>query len=71
MYLPQKTPGIFQEGLWMKTPEFEQCVICHKETNIPKDIHISSRTNYVEGVGQLCAKCACDLHKKTKYSFGF
>lgn len=39
-------------------PEMEECILCGKETNEPKDKHIDFRYNYVEGVGQLCSKCA-------------
>jgi NMD protein affecting ribosome stability and mRNA decay len=35
----------------------EKCVNCGAETNVPIDLHIDLRENYVEGVGQLCPKC--------------
>lgn len=33
------------------------CVLCSADTGIPTDTHIDLRSNYVEGVGQLCRKC--------------
>jgi hypothetical protein len=36
----------------------EECIVCGVETNEPKDKHIDYRYHYVEGVGQLCSKCA-------------
>jgi len=40
----------------------EKCVLCGAETNIPVDLHIDLRKNYVEGVGQLCDDCAKKIH---------
>lgn len=37
--------------------QFEKCVICDKETNVPINQHIDYRYYYVEGSGQLCKKC--------------
>jgi hypothetical protein len=37
--------------------ETEKCVMCGAETNVPVDLHVDLRKNYVEGVGQLCAGC--------------
>ena len=36
---------------------FENCVMCDKLTNIPKNLHIDYRANYIEGAGQLCFEC--------------
>jgi len=44
--------------------EFEICILCKELTDVPKDLHIDKRKNYVEGVGQLCDDCA----KKICYS---
>jgi hypothetical protein len=41
-----------------KVIQMDQCVVCDVETNEPKDKHIDFRYNYIEGVGQLCNKCA-------------
>jgi hypothetical protein len=38
--------------------QMEECVVCGIETNEPRDKHIDFRYNYIEGVGQLCSKCA-------------
>lgn len=37
--------------------EFETCVICNVDTNVPKSMHIDFRNNYVDGAGQLCFNC--------------
>ncbi len=44
------------------TEEFERCVRCGCLTNVRKNAHIDYRSTYVEGVGQLCCKCASKLH---------
>lgn len=31
------------------------CVICKADTGIPTGTHVSRRTHYVEGIGQLCS----------------
>jgi hypothetical protein len=37
---------------------YDTCVCCNVETNEPRDKHIDFRYHYIEGVGQLCSKCA-------------
>lgn len=37
---------------------FETCVLCGAETDVPVRTSIDLRIGYIEGVGQLCAKCA-------------
>ncbi len=39
------------------------CVLCSKETDVPKDQHIDLRKYYIEGVGQLCKKCFDKIYK--------
>ena len=39
------------------TSEFELCVVCNKETKVPRELHIDFRNHYVEGAGQLCFEC--------------
>jgi hypothetical protein len=41
-----------------KVIQMDQCVVCGIETDEPKDKHIDFRYHYIEGVGQLCNKCA-------------
>lgn len=41
--------------LWQKPTD--HCVLCGKDTGIPKDEHVNNRRNYVEGAGQLCPEC--------------
>lgn len=35
----------------------DNCVMCGKETPYDVTTHIDMRSNYVEGVGQLCVNC--------------
>ena len=37
--------------------EMEKCSLCDKETDVPKNMPIDLRKNYVEGAGQLCDGC--------------
>ena len=45
----------------MKT-QFEKCVFCGKTTNVPVGTPIELRTNYIEGAGQLCARCMAEVN---------
>lgn len=50
---------------WVKKTnnyELEECILCKKETDVPKDMHIDLRKNYVEGAGQLCPGCYLKLY---------
>lgn len=40
-----------------KSTDYEKCVCCGRCTNIPKYMHVSKRSYYVEGIGQLCNEC--------------
>ena len=40
----------------------ERCVLCWRETDVPKDTPVSQRKYYLEGQGQLCAKCYYELY---------
>lgn len=40
----------------------EKCVNCNTDTGIPYDMHISMRSHYVEGAGQLCNKCYIKIY---------
>ena len=40
----------------------ERCVLCWRETDIPKDTPVSRHKYYLEGQGQLCAKCYYELY---------
>jgi len=37
--------------------QFDNCVICGKQTQYKTSTHIDMRSGYVEGVGQLCGNC--------------
>lgn len=39
------------------TQEFETCVLCGDQTNVPISLHIDQRIGYIEGCGQLCLSC--------------
>ena len=42
--------------------ETEKCALCKKQTDVPKDMPIDKRKNYVEGAGQLCPACYLKLY---------
>jgi hypothetical protein len=46
----------------MKEIEFEKCVLCEEQTDVPKNLPIELREHYVEGAGQLCPKCYLDCY---------
>ena len=50
----------------MKTNEkkMEVCVSCGKEMNVPKNLNIEFRKNYIEGAGQLCDECHDKIYGK-------
>lgn len=49
-----------------KEVESEICVLCKNITDIPKDMPINQRKNYVEGAGQLCSACYNKLYETGK-----
>ena len=42
--------------------EFDNCVMCSKETEFKTTDHIDIRECYVEGAGQLCKRCYAKLY---------
>ena len=42
--------------------EFERCVVCGTQTNVPREMHIDFRDCYIEGAGQLCRDCYTKLY---------
>jgi hypothetical protein len=40
-----------------ETPQYETCILCGAETNIPISRHIDQRVGYIEGAGQMCIDC--------------
>ena len=36
---------------------FEKCIVCEKETDVPKNLSVDYRQFYIEGAGQLCKTC--------------
>ena len=49
---------------WRSPIQYEICVSCGAETNVPKSWHIDLRKYYVEGAGQLCDDCGKKLNNK-------
>lgn len=47
--------------------EFDCCVSCGEKTPYKKTDHINNRENYVEGAGQLCAKCHSEIYKLSRF----
>jgi len=43
---------------------YELCVNCGIETPYTINTHIDYRQHYIEGAGQLCAKCYNDIYNK-------
>jgi len=41
----------------VEQPQFETCVMCSIDTNVPKSMHVDFRNYYVDGAGQLCFDC--------------
>lgn len=35
----------------------DRCILCEKETPWPEGLPVEYRSNYVQGVGQLCSQC--------------
>lgn len=40
-----------------KNVVYEECVLCHAQTDVPIDLSVNKRENYISGIGQLCLKC--------------
>lgn len=36
---------------------YEECVLCHAQTDVPIDLSVKERENYIYGIGQLCLRC--------------
>lgn len=47
-----------------KWEKMDRCVLCWHLTNVPQNTPISQRKYYVQGQGQLCAKCYYELCKQ-------
>lgn len=43
--------------------EYEKCVCCHAQLNVPLKMMIDVRSFYIEGAGQLCYDCYHKLYK--------
>ena len=48
--------------------ELEYCVVCGAETPFQKATPVALRTDYVEGIGQLCCRCAAELWSEELYT---
>lgn len=40
----------------------DNCVLCESETKYSKNTNVNERYFYIEGCGQLCARCYSDLY---------
>ena len=48
--------------------EFECCVLCGAKTKVLKSTPVQARSDYIEGAGQLCARCAAELRGEDLYA---
>lgn len=48
--------------------EFERCVLCGAETPFRRSTPVGLRTDYVEGAGQLCRRCAASIRGEEQYA---
>lgn len=46
----------------MVSVEYERCIRCHKQLNIPLELEIDLRPFYVDGAGQLCYDCFHEIY---------
>lgn len=46
-----------EQGKLIHDADYEKCVLCGKQTGIPKMMPISERAYYIKGSGQLCPEC--------------
>ena len=47
-------------------PTKDLCVLCGKETEYDRDMHINLREGYVEGSGQVCRECLTKQQEREK-----
>ena len=40
----------------------EKCVLCGRMVAVRRDSHVAGRRYYVEGAGQLCARCFYEVY---------
>lgn len=46
---------------------YEKCVLCGAETKVPTTTSIEEREDYIQGCGQLCARCRRQIHCDSPY----
>ncbi|MBQ8338417.1 MAG: hypothetical protein IJY33_04665 [Oscillospiraceae bacterium] len=46
-----------------KNLQYEICIMCGTQTDIPISLPIDQRKNYVSGIGQLCESCVGRLYR--------
>ena len=44
--------------------ELDRCVVCGAETPFQRSTPVERRTDYIEGIGQLCCRCAEELRNE-------
>ncbi len=48
-----------QSAQWTQAnKDIELCVLCWEPTNYKISDHIDKRSNYIDGMGQICSKCS-------------
>lgn len=48
--------------------EFERCVVCGAETPFRRSTPVELRTEYIQGTGQLCRRCAAEFRNEEQYA---
>jgi len=49
----------------------ENCIMCNVKTDIPVNMSVNYRKDYIEGAGQLCSKCSSKLWKNNSEAYEF
>lgn len=60
----ESCPKILPPGR-LNSDEYEICILCGRQTTVPKDMYVEFRDNYVNGAGQLCYKCWKEVYLDT------
>lgn len=46
----------------IRPTDIDLCICCGAETEYTRDTAIGKRVGYIEGAGQLCFRCYCELY---------
>ena len=47
-----------------KVEQYEKCIVCEVDTNVPRYLHVDYRDYYIDGAGQLCKECYTNINNK-------